>query len=160
WGRTCGCRGRGRAGARSYRTPCARARSFRAALEILQSDSHDRSSALPQRTVVPLGLGPDEAAEAEVLPGDRDLLAGLVDDLDEEPRRGAALVELPRRMEVARPKAVRDDAAGLVPTVDQRLQLALAHRIDERLDPDVVRRLGAGQYLVQRACWLWSWILA
>ena len=50
--------------------------------------------------------------EAERLPGDRQLVAGVVDDLEEDARRRAALVQLAGRVQVARPEAVRDDAAG------------------------------------------------
>jgi hypothetical protein len=43
---------------------------------------------------------------------------------------------------------VRDDAAGLLRTRDEGLELALARGVDERLDADVRRRLGVCQELV------------
>src|SRR4051812_39490376 len=66
-------------------------------------------------------------------------------------RSGAALVELPGRVEGARAEPLRHDAARLVRAVDERLELALARWIDEGLDRDVVRRLCRGEQLVQRA---------
>ena len=61
------------------------------------------------------------AARSRTAAGDRQLVAGVVDDLDEEAGVRAALVQLPGRVQVARAEAVRDDAAGLARAVDERL---------------------------------------
>src|SRR6266540_4236505 len=119
-------------------------------LEVVQSDPHDLPPALLQRAVVALGLRANQAAEAELAAGDRDLVAGVVGDLDEHTGLRAALVQLTCGVQVARAKAARDNAPRLMCTLDQRLQLLLAHRVDERLDRDVVRWRGRCQELVQR----------
>jgi hypothetical protein len=92
----------------------------------------------------------DQTGEAEAAVRDVDLLAGVVDDLDEASARRAALVQLARRVEVARPEPVRDDAAGLASAGDQRLELRLAHGIDERLDAHVLGRRRPVEQLLDR----------
>ena len=57
-------------------------------------------------------------------------------------------------MEVARAEPGRDDAAGRVRTLEERRELVLARRIDERLDADVVAVLRLREQLVERATWL------
>src|SRR5438105_13837960 len=115
-------------------------------------DSDDAAPALLQRREVSGGLRLDQAGEAEVLAGDRQLLARVVHDLDEQALVRAALVELACGVEVARAEPVRDDAAGLAArALDQRLELALARGVDERLDADVVALARLGEELVQRS---------
>ncbi len=65
-------------------------------LEILQLDAGDAAAARLERLEVALGLRADEPTEAERLAGDRQLLAFVVDDLEEEAGVRAALVELAR----------------------------------------------------------------
>ena len=69
---------------------------------------------------------------------------GVVDDLQEEPGRRAALVQLPGRVQVARPEAVRDDAARRLaraaPASASTVASFARGRVDERLDADVVAR--------------------
>ena len=65
-------------------------------LHLLQSDARDAAAALAQRLEVARRLGADQPREAERLPGDRQLLAVVLDDLQEEPGVRAALVELAR----------------------------------------------------------------
>src|SRR5205823_11700095 len=117
-------------------SPSGPGRPFRVALDVLQSDSHDSAPALFERGQVARRLRPDQPSEAELPPRDRDLAAGVVDDLDEEAGVRAALVQLPRRVEIARAETVRHDAAALVRACDQRRKLGLASRVDERLDAD------------------------
>src|SRR4029079_1455713 len=112
-------------------------------LNVLQSDLRDRTAALLQRRVVSLGLRVDEAREPELLPRDRQLGAGVVDDLEEAADRRAALVQLPGRVQVPRPEAEGDDAVGLRPDpLDERPEPLLLCGVDERLDRDVVPGLG------------------
>ena len=80
--------------------------------DLLQSDARDPPAALLQRREVAGRLRADQLPEPERLAGDRQLVTGVVDHLQVEPRRRAALVQLPGRVEVARAEAVRDDAAG------------------------------------------------
>src|SRR5919197_1648108 len=82
-------------------------------LSLLEMDARDAAAALLQRREVARGLRADQLREAERLIRDRQLVTGLVDDLQEEPRRRAALVQLARRVQIARAEAVRDDAARL-----------------------------------------------
>ena len=96
-------------------------------LGLLDVDSRDAAAALLQGRIVSGGLGAKQAAEAERLAGNRDLLAGIVDDLEEEAGVRAALVQLPGRVEVARPVAVGDDEPA-----------AAAELADEVVDPAVV----------------------
>src|SRR6266508_372828 len=150
-GRTSAPRDHPRADARSCRSPCVPGRSSRAALQILQSDAHDLPAALLQRAVVALGLSADQAPEPKVPARNRNLVAGVVDHLDEQTCRRASLVKLSRGVQVAWPEPVRDDTPGRARPFDQRLQLSLAHWIDERLNGDVIRRLSLAEQLVERA---------
>src|SRR5262249_58013980 len=59
--------------------------------------------------------------------------------------------ELPRRVEIPRPEAVRHDVAALACAVDERLHLGDACGIDERLDADVVAVARLCDELVERA---------
>ena len=81
--------------------------------DLLQSYAHDPPAALLERREVAGGLARISRAEAERAARDRQLLAGVVDDLDEEAGVRAALVQLPGRVQVARAEPERDDAAGL-----------------------------------------------
>src|SRR4051794_33529853 len=101
-----------RAGASCSR-PCVRARSSRAAwLRILHVHARDAAAAVAQRREIAGRLRADQLREAERLVGDRELVAVVLDDLQEETTVRATLVQLPGRVEVARADAVRDDAAG------------------------------------------------
>src|SRR5262249_47761752 len=111
--------------------------------------SDDLAAEAAERLEVALGLRTDQPPEAEVPTRDRDLRARVVHDLDEEPRRRSALLQLPGRVQVARPEPVRHDTVRLVCEVDERLQLTLSHRIDERLDRNVVRRLRSSEQVVE-----------
>src|SRR6476661_2387909 len=109
------------------------------ALALLETDARDPAATLLQRREIPRGLRADQLPEPERLPGDRQLVARVVDDLQEEARRRPALVQLPRRVQVARAEAARDDAAGgIARTVGERLDSLLVRvgRLDERLDAD------------------------
>ena len=104
-----------------------------------------------QRLVVSRRLRADQAREAEVAPGDRQLVAGVVHDLQEEAVVRAALVELAGGVEVARPEAVRDDVPALARTIDELLHLVDARRVDERLDAHVVALLRLREQFLERA---------
>src|SRR5947207_12620355 len=84
------------------------------ASQVLQSGSGDPPAAFLQGRVVARSLRPDQPAEPERPARDRELLPRVVHDLEEEPGRRAALVQLARRVQVTRTEAVRDDAAGLL----------------------------------------------
>ena len=120
-------------------------------LDLLQSDSHDTPAPLLERREVAGRLRADQAPEAEVATRDRQLLSGVVDDLDEETGVRPTLVQLPRGVQVARAEAARDDAARLVRPGGEGSQLAFAGGVDERLDADVVALARLGQQLVERA---------
>src|SRR5207244_11691558 len=105
-------------------------------LDVLQSDADELAAPLPERLGVAGGLRPDQPAEAEVTAGDRQLVARVVDHLDEPADRRAALVQLPGRVRVARTEPVRDDAARLPSPPDQGFDLAGAARRPERLAAD------------------------
>src|SRR5204863_4499638 len=124
---------------------------FRVASDVLQFDSHDSAAALLERCEVARRLRADQPPEAELAPWDRDLAAGVVDDLDEEAGAGPALVQLARGMEIARAEPVRHDAAGLVRALDQRLELGLPAGVDESLDRAVVAGPRPGPPLVEPA---------
>src|SRR5262249_27025365 len=133
----------------------------RVALEVLQSDANDSAAALLERGEVAGRLCLDETPEAELLPRNRNLVAGIVDHLHEEASVRAAFVELSRRVQVARAEAVRDDATGLrAGRLDQRLELLLARGVDERLDRDVVAWARLCKQLLERAARLDVRILA
>ena len=83
------------------------------------------------------------------LPGIAELLAEVVHDLDREHGVRAALVQLAGRVQVARAEALRHDAAGLARAHDERIELALALGVDERLDGDVLRRLRLREQVVE-----------
>src|SRR5471032_1749064 len=98
------------------RAACSRQRGRQwrkgALIAPFDSDARDPAAALLERLEITCRLRADQLPEPERLPGDRDLLAGRVDDLEIEAGRGAALVQLPGRVQVAGPEPVRDDAAG------------------------------------------------
>ena len=101
-------------------------------------------------------LRADELPEAEVLARDRNLLAGVVDDLDEAADRRPALVQLSGRVQVARPEPVRRHTARaganrLHERVDSAL--VLIRGVDEGLDAHVVPLLRAVKQFVERALW-------
>src|SRR5204863_7009263 len=103
---------------------------------LLDVHARDAAPALLQRLEVPRRLRADQLPEAERLPRDRQLVARVVDHLQEEPGVRAALVELAGRVEIPRPEAVRDDATGrLARTRGERENALLARRrrLDERL---------------------------
>ena len=105
--------------------------------------ARDRTAALLQRRVVSRSLRVDEAAEAELLPGDRQLVARVVDDLEEAADRRAALVQLARSSAGSagpRPKVTTQSVCCADP-LDERPEPLLLGRVDERLDRDVVARL-------------------
>ena len=81
--------------------------------------------------------------------GDRQLLAGSSTTWTNTPGRRPALVELAGRVQVARPEAGGDDAAGLpARALASGVELGLARRVDERLDGDVVARPRLGEQLL------------
>ena len=71
-------------------------------IRVLQSDADDVPAALLSAAKSPAACGADQAAEAEALARDRQLVARVVDDLDRADRVRAALVQLPGRVQVAR----------------------------------------------------------
>src|SRR5829696_5077303 len=116
---------------------------------VLQSDPCDAAAALAERLEVARGLRLDEPAEAEVAIRNRQLLAEVVHDLDEDTRARAALVQLSRRVQVARPEPDGDRATGRAGPLDQRLEPLLARGVDVGEDCDVVlARLGVREQLV------------
>src|SRR5207244_2628967 len=99
-------------------------------------------------------LRADQPSEPERPAGNRQLVPRVVDDLEEEPRRRAALVQLARRVQVARAEAVRDDAAGLLARAAREAVeplLRVLRRVDKRLQADVVARPRLGEEEVGRA---------
>src|SRR3954451_3437331 len=76
-------------------------------LEVLDVDSHGGQPVAAERLEVAVGLGADERAKGVGLAGDLEVLRGLVDDLQEAAALAPALVELPRRVQEARPVAPR-----------------------------------------------------
>src|SRR5215218_10654290 len=116
---------------------------------VLQSDPPDAAPALAERLEVARGLRLDEPAEAEVAIRNRQLLAEVVHDLDEDTRARAALVQLSRRVQVARPEPDGDRATDGAGPLDQRLEPLLARGVDVGEDRDVVlARLGVREQLV------------
>src|SRR5579864_2999019 len=98
------------------------ARSARFGSQILEPDARRRAAPLLERGEVAGRLGAEQAPEPERPSRYRQLFARVVDHLQEEPGRWPALVQLARRVEVARPIAVRDDELALaVQTLDQPL---------------------------------------
>ncbi len=86
-------------------------------------------------------------------PGIFSSLARVVHDLAEEADVRAALVQLPGRVEIARPVAVRHDEAAPRPQVgDERRDpdVVRRRRVDERLDADVVARVRLVEQLLDR----------
>jgi hypothetical protein len=61
-------------------------------LDLLEVDANDRPAALAKRGKIAIGLCPDQLAEAEGTVRDRQLVARIVDDLDEAALRRPALV--------------------------------------------------------------------
>ncbi len=111
---------------------------------VFDVDARDAAAALLERCVVAGGLRADQAAEAERLAGDRELVARVVDDLEEEPRVRAALVQLAGRVQVARAVAVRHDETAAAAQLDDEIgdaAVVLGGRLDERLHADVVALL-------------------
>src|SRR5436190_9804938 len=88
------------------------------ASDVLQSDSRDAAAALFEGRIVACRLRAYQPAEAELSPRDRQLGTGVVDHLEKHPCRRAALVQLSRRMEIARPVPVRHHAAGAARALD------------------------------------------
>src|SRR5437879_6187707 len=80
---------------------------------LVESQARDPAAALLQRLVVSGRLRAYQPRESEVAPGDLQLLALIVDDLKTEHGVRTTFVQLAGRVEVARPEAVRDYAAGL-----------------------------------------------
>jgi hypothetical protein len=76
-------------------------------LDLLQSDADDAAAALLERGVVAGRLRAEQPPEAEVAARDRQLVAGVVDDLDEEAGVRAALVQLAGRVQESRTVARR-----------------------------------------------------
>src|SRR5829696_3945856 len=93
----------------------------------------------------------DERSEAERPAGDGQLLADVVDDLEEDPRVRATLVQLTGRVQVARSEAPCHGPAGCARAVEQRPQAILVSRVDEGLDEHVVAGTRAGEQLVDVA---------
>src|SRR5438309_1156081 len=121
--------------------------------DLLQLDARDAAAALLQRLEIARRLRADQAREAERLPGDRQLLAVVLDHLQEEPGVRAALVQLAGRVQVARAEPVRDDAARDVARTRREVEeplLVRRRRVDERLDADVVALVGPREQLVRR----------
>ena len=84
-------------------------------------------------------------------PGDRELVARVVDDLEEATDRCAALVQLPGRVQVARAEAERDHAVGRCSdALDERTEPLFLGRVDERLDRHVVARPRLREQLLHR----------
>src|SRR5262245_26305283 len=84
---------------------------MRSLSEILQVDPARATAAVAERGEVAGGLRANQAPEPERPPGDPQLLAGVVDDLDEDAVVRAALVQLPGGVEVAWAPAARDHGA-------------------------------------------------
>src|SRR2546423_13552633 len=97
-----------------------------APLQVLQSGSRDPPAALLQGRVIACRLCPDQPPEAEGLARNRQLVPRVVDDLEEEPRRRAALVQLARREQVPRAEGPGYDAAGLRPGPPRQVENPLA----------------------------------
>src|SRR5213078_3458706 len=95
---------------------------------LLDVDSRSAAAALLEGRIVPGRLGAKQAPEAERLPGNRDLVAGIVDDLEEEPAAATKLA---------------DEA------VDATVVLLV--RLDEGLDADVVVLVRLREQAVDRA---------
>src|SRR5436190_22240187 len=93
-------------------------------LGLLDVDSRSPAAALLQRRVIAGSLRADQTAEAEVPAGDRQFVAGVVDDLQEEPGVRTPLVELSRRVQIARAVAVRDDEAAAAPQLPDEVGYA------------------------------------
>src|SRR3954453_13762377 len=110
-------------------------------LGLLDVDSRDAPSALPERRIVSRSLRRDQAAEAERLVRDGELVAEIVDDLEEKPRIRAAFVQLAGRVQIAGAVAVGDDEPAAAPQLPDEVVDALVVllvRLDERLHADVV----------------------
>src|SRR5205085_8060988 len=88
---------------------------------------------------------------AEPSPRNRDLAPGVADDLHEQSRRRAALVELPRRMQIPRTQPMRHDTSCFTRARDEWPELGFADGVDECLDRDVVGRFGRRKQVVERA---------
>src|SRR3954447_19773121 len=73
-----------------------------------------RQAVVAQGQQVAVGLGVLQLAEAEVLARHVQVLLAVVGELEEEPGRRAALVELARRVEEARPVAERGRGLGRI----------------------------------------------
>src|SRR3954469_16541065 len=121
---------------------------------LLDVDTRDPAAALLERLEIACGLCADQLPEPERLPGDRKLLACLVDDLKVEPGGRAALVQLARRMQVARTEPVRDDATCRRTRLVGECEhpgLVRRRRVDECLNADVIALLRLRIELLRRA---------
>src|SRR6266404_661371 len=121
---------------------------------LLEMDARDTAAALLQGFIVAGRLCANEPAEAERLPRDRELLAAVIDDLEEEARVRAALVQLSGGVEVPRPVAMRDDAAGARAKLAGDLRDAAVVRLrgwHERLHAGVVTLASLGDQRIDRA---------
>src|SRR5712691_6221213 len=106
------------------------------ALNVLQMNTSSAPAALLQGREIAGGLRADQAAKAKRLAGNRDLVAGVVDDLQEETGVGSTLVQLAGRVQVARAVAVRHDepaTAAQLPDEVGDPAVVLLVRGDERL---------------------------
>src|SRR3954447_21403383 len=75
-------------------------------LKVLQSHAHYAPVELRKRREVTGRLRADQAPETELATRDRQLVAWVVDHLDEQPGVRPALVELPGRVQVPRAEPV------------------------------------------------------
>ena len=106
----------------------------------------DRAVVLGQHLGVAAGLGGDELPEGEVPTGNGEVLLGSSRDLEVDALRRAALVELPRRVQKARPPAERHGTAGArrEQAPDAR-ELRQRHPVDVCLHRDVPVAADAAQ---------------
>src|SRR5581483_7024794 len=111
-------------------------------------------AAFRERRVVARGLGAQQPAEAERAAGDRELVARVVDDLEEQAGIRTPFVQLAGRMEVARAPAVRDDESGTTTKLAREIghpALILLVRVHECLNADVVPLVRLLEQAVDRA---------
>src|SRR5205823_57725 len=116
-------------------------------------DARDAAAALAQRLEIARGLGADQPREAERPVRDLQLLAVVLDHLEEESRVRAALVQLAGRVEVPRAEAARDDAPSLRSgAVRQRGDplFRIGRWLDKCLDGDIIAWFGPGKQLLRR----------
>src|SRR5262245_5755576 len=94
---------------RPSQTPCGAARDLQELLQSLaglagETHPDDPPAALAQRFQIPEGLRGLEEREAIVRAGDGEILLVLAHDLDEDPVRPTALVQLPGGVQILRPE--------------------------------------------------------